>query len=227
MARINKSSKIEWHPEILPRTTKRALEFLSAQNWFKRSRWYLAGGTALALYTGHRTSLGLDFFTPPKKFNLKSLLAHLSKDKDIWRADVAEEGTVSATLLGAKISFIAYPFFIAKERPCFYGAVRILHPRDIAVMKVIAISQRGRKRDFIDMYWYVKHQEPLVDVLRRLPDQYPSIAHDYHHILKSFMFFNDADQDPMPRIFFKATWSEIKKYFQSEVPRITKELLGL
>lgn len=94
-------------------------------------------------------------------------------------------------------------------------------------MKAIAISQRGRKRDFIDMYWYIKNQEPLGDVLRRLPDQYPSIVHNYHHILKSFMFFEDADQDPMPKIFFKTTWPEVKKYFRREVPRIAKELLGL
>jgi hypothetical protein len=41
------------------------------------------------------------------------------------------------------------------------------------------------------------------------------------------MYFEDAEQDPMPKIFFKATWGEIKKYFQREVPRITKEFLGL
>ncbi len=227
MASINKDSKIEWRPDILPLTTKKALEFLSAQNWLARSQWYLAGGTALALYTGHRTSLDLDFFTPQKKFNLKNLLAHFSEDKGVWMADVAEEGTVFATLLGAKISFIAYPFFIAKERPHRYGFVRIVHPRDIAVMKAIAISQRGRKRDFVDMYWYVKNREPLSDILRRLPEQYPTVAHNYHHILKSFMYFDDADQDPMPRIFFDATWAEIKKYFQKEIPKITKEFLGL
>ena len=94
-------------------------------------------------------------------------------------------------------------------------------------MKVIAISQRGRKRDFVDFYWYCKNRESLTDVLHRLPAQYPTVAHDYHHILKSFMYFADAEEDPMPKIFFDVTWREIKKYFQQEVPRITKEFLGL
>lgn len=117
MGSIN-NKQIEWHTDILPRTTKRALDFLSSQDWLKRSRWYLAGGTALALCVGHRTSVDLDFFNPQKKFNLETLLIHLSRNPDIWTADVTEEGTIYGRLLGAKISFIAYPFFIARERPC-------------------------------------------------------------------------------------------------------------
>lgn len=31
----------------------------------------------------------------------------------------------------------------------------------------------------------------------------------------------------MPRLFFKATWKDIKKFFRREVPRITREFLGL
>ena len=103
------------------------------------------------------------------------------------------EGTVYGRLLGAKISFIAYPFFRAKEPYAWYGNVRVLTPPDIAVMKIIAISQRGKKRDFIDLYWYVNNREPLIQILRRLPEQYPTVIHDYHHIIKSLMYFADAD----------------------------------
>lgn len=226
MAGINKSLKTDWHIDALPQNTKKALDFLSKQSWLARPQWYLAGGTALTLYAGHRTSLDLNFFSPKDKFNLKSLLAHLS-DKDSWKIDVAEEGTVFAAIANTKVSFIAYPLFIFLKKPRQYGAIRILQPEDIAVMKAIAISQRGRKRDFVDLYWYIKHREPLADILRRLPDQYPNIAHDYHHILKSFMFFDDADYDPMPNIFFDTTWAGIKKYFRREIPKIAKELLGL
>ena len=50
-----------WHYETLPRRTQKALMFLSGEKWLKESGWYLAGGTALALSTGHRKSLDLDF----------------------------------------------------------------------------------------------------------------------------------------------------------------------
>lgn len=225
MASINSKGQIAWQTDIIPRATKKALEFFSHQEWLKESKWYLAGGTALALFAGHRISLDLDFFLPQKEFNLEQLIAKLPKD--VWTTDIVREGTVYGRLFGVKVSFIAYSFFIPKENLCSFGAIQILDPRDIVVMKVIAISQRGRKRDFVDFYWYCKNKESLADILRRLPAQYPTVAHDYHHILKSFMYFADAEEDPMPKIFFDATWSEIKKYFQKEVPRITKEFLGL
>lgn len=219
-------SQIEWHTEILPRAGKRALDFLSKREWLRNSDWYLAGGTALALYAGHRTSLDLDFFLPSPKFDLQKLLAYFPKDNS-WIVDVAKEGTVYGRLFDAKISFIAYPFFIPKEKPGWYEAVRILQPRDIAVMKIIAISQRGKKRDFVDLYWYIIHSEPLTDVLHRLPYQYPTVAHNYHHILKSLTYFEDAEADPMPRLFFKVSWKEIKEYFRKEIKKITKDFLGL
>lgn len=214
-----------WYTDILPRATKKALDFLSNQDWLKKSLWYLAGGTALTLHVGHRTSIDLDFFLPQKDFDLEQLVAKFPKES--WVTDIAREGTVYGRLLGAKISFIAYPFFVPKEQPKWFGTIRVLQPKDIVVMKIIAISQRGRKRDFVDFYWYCKNKEPLADILHRLPSQYPTVAHNYHHILKSFMYFADAEEDPMPKIFFDASWKKIKEYFRKEVPRITKEFLGL
>jgi len=218
-------SQVTWQVNSLPKGAKAALDFLSGQEWLRGKNWYLAGGTALAMYEGHRVSLDLDFFTSRKTFQPREVLVRL-QDND-WTVDIAEPGTVYASFAGTKVSFIAYPFFVSKEQMERYGSVSILNPRDIAVMKIIAISQRGRKRDFVDLYWYVKKHEPLADVLPRLPGQYPTVAHDYHHILKSLMYFADADEDPMPKIFFKTTWPEIKKYFKREVPRLTKEFLGL
>ena len=225
MASSNSNTKINWHADILPRPTKKALDFFSTQEWLRQSKWYLAGGTALALQVGHRTSLDLDFFITQNDLSIERLLAQFPKN--LWITDIAREATVYGRLLSAKVSFIAYPFFIPEEKFQSYGTVRVLDPRDIAVMKVIAISQRGKRRDFVDFYWYCNNREPLADILRRLPKQYPTVAHNYHHILKSFMYFKDAEEDPMPKIFFNATWKEIKEYFQREIPNITKEFLGL
>ena len=168
---------------VLPTSTKRALNLLSSQRWLNKTKWYLAGGTALAMNVGHRRSVDLDFFTPQATFSTTVLIKHF--DELEWEIDIVREGTVYGRLSGAKVSFIAYPFFLPKEPMWKYGAVRVLSPKDVAVMKVIAVSQRGRKRDFVDLFWYATHYEPLVDVLRRLPAQYPTVAHDYHHILKS------------------------------------------
>jgi len=218
------SKKIEdLHLNILPRQTKKALDFLSQENWMKKTSWYLAGGTALALQAGHRSSVDLDFFTVQKSFNNVSLLKHFLTNK-AWKTSINEEGTIYGELFDAKISFIAYPFFYHKQPPRYYGAVRILHPLDIAVMKIIAISQRGRKRDFIDLYWCAENLEPLEGIISRLKLQYPAVAHDYHHILKSLVYFADAENDPLPKINFKAAWPEVKNFFQKEITVLSRKL---
>lgn len=132
------NQKIIWHLDVLPRATKRALEYLSKQNWLKRSSWYLAGGTALTLQAGHRSSVDLDFFIPQSNFLVSRLLEHFRDD--IWKTDILREGTVYGRLSGAKVSFIAYPFFVAKYLKHNYGAVHVLDERDIAAMKIVTIS---------------------------------------------------------------------------------------
>jgi len=216
---------MKWQTGVLPAATVRALDFFAQARWLTGSHWYLAGGTALALQVGHRSSEDLDFFTSEKTFAVNDVLQHLMEPD--WRTTDAEEGTIYGECLGAKTSFIAYPFFVLKEKMLMYGAISVLSARDIAVMKIIAISQRGRKRDFVDLYWYSMNKEILIEIVKRLPDQYPSVAHDYHHILKAMLYFDDAENDPMPVLNFKTDWKMVKDYFRREVPKIAEELLGL
>jgi len=223
---IDVGKNLNLHFSILPRSTKKALDFLSMQPWLKDSPWYLAGGTALALQAGHRRSVDLDFFSEDKSFVNEDLLGEFASVKE-WSLSVDRKNTIYGELFKAKISFIALPFFVPKHEPLFLGSVRILHQRDIAVMKVIAISQRGRKRDFFDLYWCAKHLEPLEDTIKRLPEQYPSIAHDYHHILKSMVYFEDAESDPAPDIYFDASWKTVKAFFTKEIPAIAKKVMKL
>ena len=218
--------QVRWYKHVLPRQTKRALDFLSKETWLNNSKWYLAGGTALALQAGNRRSLDLDFFTEEKDFDGKKLIARFIDNND-WKTDVEEKNTIYGELFKAKVSFIAYPFFVPKQKSSRYGCIRVLHPLDIAVMKITAISQRGKKRDFFDLYWCAKNLEPLEDTIKRLPEQYPSIAHDYHHILKSMVYFADAESDPEPDINFDANWKTVKAFFTKEIPIIARKVMKL
>jgi len=220
----NVSQQIKWHYQTLPANTKKALDFLSTQTWLKKSKWYLAGGTALALQVGNRKSLDLDFFTEQKNFNVKKLLARFL-DNESWHADVEENNTLYGQIFKAKVSFIAYPFFVPKQTPLWHGTIRVLDKLDIAVMKIIAVSQRGRKRDFFDLYWCAKNLEPLEEIIKRLKAQYPTVAHNYHHILKAMIFFDDADIDPEPEIYFDASWKQVKSFFKKEIPIIADRLI--
>ncbi len=123
------------------------------------------------------------------------------------------------------MSFIAYPFFTPAESLVRVGSVGMVTPPDIAVMKITAISQRGRKRDFFDLYWLCNNVLPLNESIKRVEHQY-SIRQNFNHILKSLVYFDDAEEDPPPVVFFDTSWKGVKEFFRREVSTITKNLIS-
>jgi len=212
------------HLEALPARTRRAFLYCIKSKIFSEGKWYLAGGTALALHVGHRKSVDLDFFTPHRTFDNDVLERELLATRS-WKSTLKRKGTLYGELLNAKMSFIAYPFFHPSQQVLRCGTIRILSSEDIAAMKIVAISQRGRKRDFLDLYWYCTHREPLRTVIERAVSQYPGQENNLSHIFKSLVYFADAESDTMPEFFFRATWNQVKQYFAREVPRVTREFL--
>lgn len=221
--RIKQVSSEKLFIHKLPFLTRRAFLFCTKLPLLNRSEWYLAGGTALALQEGHRQSVDLDFFIPKHDFRETHLERMLSATK-VWRTTLRQEGTLYGTIMDAKASFIAYPFFIPSSERIGCGVLKMLLTADIAAMKIIAISQRGRKRDFVDLYWYCTQHKSLGEVVKHAVKQYPGQEHNMSYILKSLTYFVDAEKDPMPQLFFKATWKEIKKFFESEVIKISRKL---
>lgn len=220
-----KQNNISFHFNALPKATLRALQKCAEISLFMRNKWYLAGGTALALQVGHRKSVDLDFFTEQKSFDEKKVEKLLSVQGK-WVTTSLSDGTLYGEFLGAKMSFIAYPFFLPATPMRKYGTIAMVAPLDIAVMKIIAISQRGHKRDFFDLYWICQNVQSLSEIISRVHKQY-TIHQNLIHILKSLVYFEDAESDPEPEIHFKANWSMVKKFFIKEIPIITNKVMNL
>ncbi len=210
------------HLEILPEKTRNAFLRCTEVSLFDQGGWYLAGGTALALQVGHRQSVDLDFFTTTK-FDEKAVSEQLSTMGQ-WETTSISSGTIFGEFLGAKISLIYYPFFKNAEDLLKVGFVNIISPSDISVMKIIAISQRGKKRDFIDLYWLSQHILPVEESIKRIDEQY-TVKQNLNHILKSLVYFDDAEEDVMPQLRFDVTWKTVKDYFTKEIPIIAKQLV--
>ncbi|MDO8626308.1 MAG: nucleotidyl transferase AbiEii/AbiGii toxin family protein [Candidatus Magasanikbacteria bacterium] len=214
-----------FHFDILPKATLRALQKCADVSLFSQGKWYLAGGTALALQAGHRQSVDLDFFTEQKGFNEKKIEELLSSQGK-WVTTSLSDGTLYGEFFEAKMSFIAYPFFMPAMPTRKYGTVAIMTPLDIAVMKIIAISQRGHKRDFFDLYWICQNVQALSEIIPRVHEQY-TIRQNPTHILKSLVYFEDAESDPEPKIYFYANWDIVKNFFIREIPIITRKIMNL
>lgn len=208
--------------KVLPTETKVAFQKLQQFSYLKNSNWYLAGGTALALQVGHRQSVDLDFFTLDADFDRSVLERKLLKLNE-WSTTFQEEGTLYGELSGAKVSFIANPSFAPSNERVQVGNIPLLLPKDIAIMKIMAISQRGKKRDFIDLFWYCsqsKEAESLDMLILRTIAQYQMQESHGIHLLKSLVYFDDAETDPLPKVNFSVQWENIRHYFKQEVARI-------
>ena len=183
----------------------------------------LAGGTALAIQLGHRVSHDLDFFTL-EDFNIDNAIAAIRKIGLPYRITSEGDGTLNAEIDGIKVSLLRFdhPFL---ETPLLVDGIPVAGILDIAAMKVIAISQRGLKRDFVDLY-FILREKPFHRIAEHMvqrfgPERVPPL-----HIGKSLVYFADADGNPEPAyINGKAVkWVEVKKFFQQHVKQFVLDL---
>lgn len=205
-------------PKTLDHNAQKALATLDNKPFLKP--FLLSGGTALALQLGHRVSFDLDFITP-KKFNGDRLLDCLVKLPQFTLTEKSWQ-TIHGTLQKTKISFLYQKSAILKK-PLEYQGVQIANLQDIAAMKLAAVSNRGTKRDFIDIYFICQEKDFTLEKLLKLYQQkYQTNGSASFHLLKSLVFFEDADSNPQKlKLIKKVGWGRVKNYFREEITRIT------
>lgn len=98
-----------------------------------------------------------------------------------------------------------------------YHHVRIASIVDIACMKLNAISSRGTMRDFIDLYVICKNENLLPELIAFFDQKYHGVKYNRLHVLKSLVYFEDAEKDEPPQMIEKIDWQTIKNYFQKEI----------
>jgi hypothetical protein len=174
---------------------------------------YLAGGTALALLLGHRESIDFDWFTPTP-FTPEQIEGGLSSRGQLMITE-AKPNTFHGIFNGVQVTWLYYPRPLLDPLvvPADMPNLKISSLLDIGLMKLIAASQRGAKKDFIDLYALEQHGISVSFLISRLSDKYPGSSINYYHIVKSLVFFEDADQEPMPRMLKSIVWNEVKEHF--------------
>ena len=153
--------------KAISRETKSNLELLGSSGLV--SSFYLAGGTACALYYGHRISYDLDFFTREK----------------------------------------------------FVGV------QDLAAMKVDALQGRGIKKDFIDLYTILTTERWSIDqALLHFQKKYKEANYNLGHILKSLVYFEDADLSHDKLILIQDyDWNEVQSFFVDQVKKYQSKIV--
>jgi predicted nucleotidyltransferase component of viral defense system len=192
------------YEETLYLKTKNTLEKIQNEHIIKS--FYLAGGTALALQLGHRKSIDLDFFshTYPSQ---EQILQNLNKHKPT--IILQDRGTLDVFIDEVKVSFFDYKYTLLEDT-IPYKQIRLASALDIACMKITAISQRGTKKDFVDLYVLLQKYS-LEQILQAFEKKYAGTNYHKLHILKSLVYFDDAERDPEPDYLFPIHWNEVKR----------------
>lgn len=142
--------------------SKDQLKLLPIIRKFKRS-FYLAGGTAIALYAGHRKSVDFDLFTNRsldkkyldnrlKQLGIKYKLAYQTK----------QEWTIF--IKNVKVTFYNFTENIKPDKD-FENIIKIPSLLDLAALKAFTIGERAKWKDYVDLYFIIKDFFPIQKII--------------------------------------------------------------
>ncbi len=166
----------------------------------------LVGGTALALYLGHRMSIDLDLFAP-KSFDAEKLRKYLF-DNHNFKSNFIGEHTLMGYVDDIKVDFITHAYPSLEETFTTDEGIRMLSIRDIAAMKLSAIAGNGtRLKDFIDVA-FLSCLMPLSEMLRDYERKYADTS--AISALRSLTYFEDINhKEPIQFIDLSYSWENI------------------
>ena len=169
---------------------------------------YLGGGVAVAVHVRHRRSRDLDLFTPADEPvpNPNALADPASGLRILGRSP----GTLYLEVHGVPASVLRYryPLLAPAERvPGLPLPVAALD--DLVGMKLSAVAGRGLARDFWDLHAMLStRQIPLRSALDAFQRKY--VTEDIGHVVRSLVYFADAEADPLPDGLTEEHWRKIQ-----------------
>ncbi|MEZ4771749.1 MAG: nucleotidyl transferase AbiEii/AbiGii toxin family protein [Bacteroidia bacterium] len=180
------------------------------------NNYSLAGGTALALQIGHRISVDLDFFG--KQELVTEDLFQVFSDLGGYQLLSQGKNILIVNIRDIKVDVINYRYDLLEPTFSIDG-LRLYSLADIAAMKLAAITGRGKKRDFFDLFFLLKKYS-LGEILDFYQRKYPDGS--VFLVAKSLVYFEDADTDEDPILLEDAEWEMVKQRIRQEVKNLYK-----
>ena len=205
------------HYETIDAKTLALLKELQRIPIFKQLR--LVGGTALALQLGHRKSIDIDLFGAIKsdEYEMHEVLSKINEVKLIYKTQ-----NINLYILdGIKTDIVnyTYPWI---EDAVIEDDIIMAGYKDIIAMKLAAITGRGAKKDFIDLYFLLQ-MFTLEQMLEIYNEKYKDGS--IFMVLKSLIYFVDADNDEMPLMLKSMQWQTVKSKIKKIVEAYHKRNL--
>lgn len=168
----------------------------------------------MALQWGHRESIDIDLFGNDfiDSEEIISELKIFDNHKILKRGKLINIFVIE----GIKVDIVNYNYKWLDEAIVIDG-LTMASPKDIAAMKINAITGRGSKKDFIDLFFLLKHYS-LNDIYSFFEQKYPDGT--LFLAYKSLTYFDDADQQTSPKVYFDTTWEEIKEEIELQYKKL-------
>jgi hypothetical protein len=188
-------------------------------------RFYLAGGTALALRLGHRRSMDLDFFSERDevKRQTRHEIVHALTPLNV---QVLEDvgGNLLAQVSGIHVGFFSYGYPLVSLVESAEG-VALAGIVDIGLMKLDALVDRGSRKDFYDLY-AIAQEIPLAELLSQGAVKYPYIRDFELMVVESMVLFDNADRDVQPDLLIDVSWEEVRLFFTVQAQTLGEKWFG-
>ena len=141
--------------------TEKQNELLPYLQLFKR-KFYLVGGTAIALHLGHRRSIDFDLFCKTN-INKKDIRKKLGRVPFKIIKISEDSDQIHFVINDIKITFFNYPYEI--EHPLRLGQYFSLPTLlSLASMKAYALGRRAKWKDYVDLYFILRDHYSIEEI---------------------------------------------------------------
>lgn len=183
-------------------------------------KFYLVGGTALALHYGHRKSIDIDLFSTVD-FNTEDIIPILEKNLPDFRySNTPNTIGVFGFIGNTKVDLVKHHYFSLIDVPLIEDGIRLYSIKDIMAMKVAAILKRAVKKDFWDISQLLQDYS-MDELISCYNKKYPN-----HQLLisipQALTYFADAEESEDPVSLKGESWENVKRRIQQKVNEYLK-----
>lgn len=155
-------------------------------------KFYLCGGTALALQIGHRKSIDFDLATP-EEIRPESILRTLQAKGYLPEHTLTATGDeLTIIVQGVKLTFFSFPFPIRPTVSWACAGIRLPEVPVIGSMKAYALGRRSKWKDYVDLYFLLRDHVALPELIHRAKALFKG-AFNAKLFLEQLCYFDDVD----------------------------------
>jgi len=197
------------YPDILTDTQKALIPHFE----FFAKEYYLVGGTAIALYLGHRKSIDFDLFTY-NKIKLKSI-KKWKDDLPVTPINTIYESSdqIHFIIGNVKVTFMQFPFQL-KSANHIHG-LSMPSLLSLAAMKAYALGGRAKWKDYVDLYFIMKDHYSIKEIIKKADELFGS-SFNGRFFRQQLSYFDDINYTEKVEYIGEPLEDEIIKVFLTD-----------